>query len=431
MTSFGVGLWIYTEGGSVTAFALNNVALLVPWALLSPIAGAYVDRYNRKLIMLVADTVQALATLFIALFIFSDVLQIWHVYLAVALSSAASAFQGPAWSASISLLVPKKQLGRAAGLGRLNEAVSRLLAPIIAGALLLTIGLGWILVIDLVTFLVALLTLWLVAIPQPPKKEDESAPTKGRTWQDIKSGLRYLLERPGLMALVMVGSLRNLIQNFATTLLLPLALMFTDVAGVGRLQALMMTGMLVGTVMMSAWGGPQRWRIRWFMSVMIVHGLAIAFAGLYAALTPIVAGMWLMMFTFAMLATLNGPVYQTKVAPDVQGRVFSTITFLAVGLEPIGMLLVGPITDNIMEPGMLAGGILAPIFGPLVGVGPGRGMGLTFLIAGILVAGLGVYGWLNPRVRNLEAELPDQLPDEEPADALPNEKAVQAAEATA
>jgi hypothetical protein len=187
--------------------------------------------------------------------------------------------------------------------------------------------------------------------------------------------------------------------------------------------------MLLGTVMMSAWGGPKRWRIRWFMSVMIVHGLAIAFAGLYAALTPIVAGMWLMMFTFAMLATLNGPVYQTKVAPEVQGRVFSTITFLAVGLEPIGMLLVGPLTDNFMEPAMLVGGRLTPFFGPLVGVGPGRGMAVVFLIAGILVAGLGVYGWLNPRVRNLEAELPDQLPDDEVEEAIQIEKAVQPAEA--
>lgn len=411
MTSFGVGLWLYTEGGSVTAFALNNVAFLVPWALLSPVAGAWADRYNRKAIMLIADTVQAVATLFIAILVFSEGLQIWQVYLAVAISSAARAFQLPAWSASIVHLVPKAQLGRASGMGRLSEAISRLLAPIIAGALLLAIGLGWILVIDIATFLFAVLALLVVAIPMPAKSPEEQEQTEGSTWEEVKFGMRYLWKRPGLFNLALIASLRNLFQNFATNLTLPLALMMTNVAVVGQLQALVMSGLLIGSLIMSAWGGPNKGRVRLYLSVMIAHGLTIVLAGWQQSLTFLVTGTFLMLFTVAILATLNGPVYQTKVAPAVQGRVFATITFVAVILEPIGHAVVGPVTDFIMEPAMMAGGWLEPILGPLIGVGEGRGMGAVFLIMGLLTAGLGVYGWLHPRVRNLETELPDQVPD--------------------
>lgn len=411
MSSFAVGLWLYVEGGSVTAFALNNVAFLLPWALLSPVAGAWADRYNRKRIMLIADGVQALATLSIAIFVFADVLQVWHIYIAVAISSAARAFQGPAWSASIALIVPRHQLGRASGMGRLSEAIARLVAPILAGAALLSFGLGWILLFDIATFLFAVTTLWFTRIPDPPRTTQPALAAKGRTWADIKFGLRYLWQRPALFRLAMITSLRNLFQNFATDLVIPLALMMANVAIVGQMQAIVMSGMLIGTVFMSIWGGPKRGRIRLLLTVLVIHGLSIAFMGWRASLFYLIGGMFIMMFTFAILATLNGPVYQTKVAPDLQGRVFASITFFSVILEPFGHLVVGPITDLWAEPAMLPGGFLAPIFGPLIGVGPGRGMGAIFLVMGLLVTALGVYGWLDPRVRNLETELPDQLPD--------------------
>ncbi|NOH12664.1 MAG: MFS transporter [Chloroflexi bacterium] len=411
LTSFAVGLWLFTEGGSVTAFALNNVFYLVPWALLSPVAGAYVDRYNRRKIMLIADSVQALASLFIALFIFADGLQIWHVYIAVALSSAAGAFQGPAWSASIPLIVPKSQLGRASGMGNIGSSVGRLIAPAAAGVLILVIGLGGIVLIDFVTFLVAVTALLFVHIPDPPREDKAEDEEQSNVFQDFLFGIRYLYVRRGLFLLVVVGSLRNLFQNMATVLTVPMMLTFTNEAVVGTVFSIAMSGMLIGTLLITAWGGPQR-RVPWVAGVLIVQGLAIAVIGWQPTIAYVIGGGFVMFFSFAFLSALLPPIRQTKVALDVQGRVTATMIFLAVILEPLGHAIVGPLADNFFEPWMAAGGALSSSFGLLLGVGPGRGMGLIFVICGLIVSGLGLFTILHPRIRRLEIELPDVIPDD-------------------
>lgn len=421
LTAFAIGLWLFTEGGSVTAFALNNVFFLVPWALLSPIAGAYVDRYNRRRIMIISDTVQALATLVIGLLVFFDLLKVWQVYVAVAIMSSARAFQGPAWSASIPLIVPKSQLGRAAGLGRLGEGIGRVLAPALGGVLILSIGLAGVVVIDFATFLVAVGTLLLVHIPDPPRETEAKAEQKC-ILQDVVFGLRYLYSRTGLFLLVVIVSLRNLFQNFASVLTVPMALSFTNEAVVGVMFSFGTSGMLLGSLLVSVWGGPRR-RIPWLASMLILQGIALGIMGLRPSVVLITAGSFLMTFSFALIATLTGPIYQSKVALDVQGRVFSTATLLALVLEPLGHATVGPLTDTFFEPWMQSGGLLAPLFGPLVGVGPGRGMAVIFILCGSLLVGLGLFSFLQPRVRLLEQELPDVLPDE------PQEQHISAKEA--
>lgn len=406
LTSFAVGLWLYTRTESVTVFALNNVFYLLPMALLAPFAGALVDRHDRKRVMILADGIQAAASLAIAALVFGGSLQPWHIYIAVGIGSAASAFQNPAWSASVPLIVPKAQLGRASGLGQLSGAVARLAAPALAGTLIGSVGLGGIVLIDMVTFLAAVTALLLVHVPNPPARTDQ---TKGRgsVLRDVVFGLRYLWVRPGLWGLVMIVSALNLLVNFSGTLTVPMVLTFASEEAVGVMASLASLGMLAGTLLMSAWGGPQRGRVPFVLGVIALQGAAVFAIGLRTDLYLITGAYFVFMFCFALISTNLGPVWQTKVELDLQGRVFATRLFFAVALEPVGQLAIGPLTDRLFEPWMSSDGWLAPLLGPVIGAGPGRGMATVFLLTGLLIVLLGAYGWLNPRVRHVETRLPD------------------------
>lgn len=408
-TSFAVGIWLFIETGSVTVVALVNAVYLLAMALASLVAGALVDRHDRRTVMMLADMVQAFATLAIGLLLVFDAFQVWMIYVAVALSSAAQSFQRPAWSASIPMIVPKDQLGRAAGMGRLGEAVGRLASPALAGALLLSVGLEGIILIDFATFLFAISILFAVRIPNPARTSEAGAPAS--VWREIRFGWEYLLKREGLFTFIILLSLLNLFLNFATTLTVPMALTMTNEAVVGVMMSVISSGMLVGALFMSVWGGPKQHRLWLVLGMIVLQGVAIFAVGLRPSLAFITGGSFVMMLAFAVIGTNLGPVLQTKVALDVQGRVFATISFLATILEPLGQLVVGPLTDRLFEPAMVEGGALAGVLGPIIGVGPGRGMALVFLLMGVMIVGLGAYGFLNPRVRQLEEELPDVIPD--------------------
>lgn len=410
-TAFAASIWIYTSTNSITYFALTSVFYLLPMALLSPIAGVTADRYDRRSILIMTDVIQGVATLFIGVLYFLDILSIWPIYAAIALASAAQAFQSPAWSASISMIVPKEQLGRASGMGRLSQAIARMAAPAAGGALILTIGLGGIILIDTITFLLAATTLFFVTIPMPTQTSQAPNDTAQQSrWQDFVFGWRYLTERRGLLTFVIIISLLNLFANFSGTLLTPMALTMTNEATVGIMMSIMSSGMLFGALIMSAWGGPQK-RIRLFLFILIIQGGSIIAIGLRPSLLLITAASFTMMLCFAFISTLIGPILQTKVAPDVQGRVFAIVGFLGMILEPLGQLVVGPLTDNFFEPAMTEGGQLVATLGPIIGSGPGRGMAVVFLLTGSCIILTGLYGFFNPRVRNLEDELPDALPD--------------------
>lgn len=412
LTSFGLGFWLLRETGSVTDFALVNVFYLLPIALVSPIAGAVVDRYDRKRIMLIADTAQALTTLGLAVLFRTGMLEPWHIFLTTAISSIAGTFQNPAWMASISMIVPKDQLGRAAGMGRLSEALSRVLGPVMAGTLVVLITLEGLIIIDFITYFVAMGTLLFVRIPNPPRVSDDAPKEKRNLWSDIVFGWRYLVGMPGLFIFIVLISLRNLFANFALTLRTPLMLTITNEAVIGMMFSITSLGMLLGTGLMSGWGGPKKNRIPFVLALMILEGLACFVVGWRASVILFAVCGFVWTFAFALLATNIGPVLQTKIAPDVQGRIFAMIGFVATILEPMGQIAVGPLTDRVFEPMMMADGALAPIFGPLIGVGEGRGMGLVFLLMGVGMILLGVYGLLDRRVRNIETLIPDAIPDE-------------------
>ncbi len=408
MTQFALTIWVYEKTQSVTALALQNVFFITPFLIISPLAGALVDRHNRKLMMMVSDVGAGLATIFLLVMQATGQLDIWHLYAAALVTGIGQAFQWPAYSASISLMVPKEQLGRANGLMSLMDMGPGVLAPLLAGALLLVIGLTGIMLIDVVTFLVAVGALLLVVVPQPPRTE-AGKQGQGSLLKESAYGLRYILARPSLLGLQLVFFFANFFAGLGFTAIAPMILARTGNNGAifGTAQSVAAVGGIIGGVLMSTWGGFKR-RVHgvlfgWIIGSVfgqVVYGLGQslpvwAVAGFLGAMVvPLVNGS-------------NQAIWQAKVAPDVQGRVFATRRLIAWLTTPITPLIAGALADVVLEPGMRVGGPLTGAFSWLVGSGPGAGMALLVIITGVAASTVGLLGYAFPVVRNAETILPD------------------------
>jgi DHA3 family macrolide efflux protein-like MFS transporter len=405
LTGFAMGVWLYQETNSVTLFALSNLCFILPQMLFSPFAGALVDRWDRRWAMILSDSGAGASTLFMALMLYAGRLEIWHVYLAVAVNAIFNTFQWPAYSAATTLLVPKEHLGRAGGMVQLGQAVSHLLAPAIAGALMVSVGLKGVLMADVATFVFAVLTLLAVRIPRP-KATAEGQAGKGSLWQEAAFGWKYIVARRGLLGLLTFFSVSNFLGGMAFPLLTPLILGMSDADTLGYLFSIVGVGMLAGTLVMSAWGGP-RSRIVGVLGFSAISGIFVVGAGLQPSIPLIAVSTFGVVFTMPIINGCSQALWQSKVEPDLQGRVFAVRRMIAMAASPLAYVIVGPLADKVFEPLMAVDGALAGSVGSVIGVGPGRGSGLMFIVTGLLTIVASLAAYLYPRVRLVEDELPD------------------------
>ncbi len=420
LTGFGLAVWIYEQTGQATPFALTVMFGNLPQVLLSPFAGALVDRWNRRIVMIVADTGSALITLVFFLLLAFGQLAIWQIYVGVILSSVLASFQEPAYAASITMLVPKKDLPRANGLMQMGQALQMLVAPVLAGVLFVSIGLRGIIMIDAVTFLLAVGALLLVHIPQPKQdRRVETAENSRSLWREAAFGWHYLRARQGLFGLLVFFALVNFFLNFSAVLLGPMILSFGTAAGLGTAQTMGGVGMLIGSIAMSAWGGPKR-RIMAVIGFIFLASCGLFIAGLQSSVWVIAVGMFLLMFSVPFGSGLSQAIFQTKVEPAIQGRVFSIRTMISRSMMPLAFLLAGPLADQVFEPMLREGGALASTWiGTLVGVGPGRGIGALYLVSAVVLWVASGLAWANPHIRQVETDLPDVVIEpEQPEEKL-------------
>jgi MFS transporter, DHA3 family, macrolide efflux protein len=411
LTSFALGVWIFQETGQATPFALTVLFGSLPRILLAPLAGSLADRWNRRLLMILSDTGNALVTLVVVFLIFTNSLEVWNIYLVALVGSICGAFQEPAYTASVAMLVPKKDLARASGLSQAGQALEMLVAPMLAGVLFVTIGLRGIILIDFVTYFFAVGALLIVKIRQPQFHEEPGQSGRGKALRDAMFGWNYLRMRTGLFGLLLYFAMVNFLLNFAAVLTGPLVLSFAAATALGAIQMASGLGMLLGSVIMGAWGGPKK-RIRAVIGFIALSSLGVVLIGLRANPILIGAGYFILMACIPLASGPSQAIFQTKVAPDVQGRVFAIRAMISRSMMPVAFLIAGPLADFVFEPAMREGGALASTFlADLVGVGPGRGIGLIFISAAVLLAISSVFAYLNPRIRNVESELPDTLPD--------------------
>ncbi len=412
MSWFAFTIWAWQVTGEATALALVSFFSFGPTLLFSPLAGALVDRWNRKLVMILSDLATGAGTVAVLLLYLSGQLQIWHIYVAAMVAGAFQAFQFPAYSAAMTMMLPKEHYARGQGMLGLATSLSGILGPLLGAALLGFAGFAGVMMVDIFTFVFAVGTLLLVHVPQPVSiaVEDQGL---GGLLQGSVYGFRYIFERPSLLRLQGLFAAGNLLNAVGYTLLPPMILARTGGSDtvLGTVQSAGAIGATVGGALLIVWGGPKR----------RIHGVLAgwALASLFGRVFLGLSGTLLLWSSASLLAGLVAPfiegsdraIWQAKVAPDVQGRVFATKHLLSEVTAPLGMLLAGPLADRVFEPAMMADGNLAGSLGGLMGTGPGVGMALLLVLVGGLEIALTLGAYALPQVRNVEALLPDHGAD--------------------
>lgn len=407
LTGFALGVWVYQQTGSVTRFTFVLLCTLVPGIVVAPLAGALVDRYDRRLVMLWSDVGAGLSMLPLALLYAAGRIELWHIYVANACLSFFGAFRWPAYSAILPTLFTKEQLGRANGMVQLGQAAGRIAAPALGGALLVGVGLQGVILIDVASYVFAVATLAVIRVPRL-SATGAAGKTRDSLQKQIVFGWNYLLARPGLLGLLIFYAAINFLVGMVTVLVTPLVLSVASAPILGVVMSIGALGMLAGGLLMSTWGGPKR-RIDGVLGFMLLAGVAIVLGGVRPSVVLFATAAFGFFFALPIMNGCSQVIWQTKVAPEVQGRVFAISGMVAMSSLPLGYLAAGPLADRIFEPLMRSGSSLASAVGPLIGTGPGRGIGLLFVISGLLTIVIVVASYLYPRIRLVEDELPDMI----------------------
>jgi DHA3 family macrolide efflux protein-like MFS transporter len=411
ITAVALPIWIlsFTEG-SGTAIGIWEFFFFGSYLLIVQFAGVLIDRYSHKLMMLVYDVSSLLVVVVLLVLETTGKLELWHLYIAAVVQGIGFAFYSPSYSAAITTMVPKTQYVRANGLMALIYDIPEIFAPILGGILVLVIGLSGILTVNLIAFVLSIGALLFAEVPSTPHTF-EGERSRGRLIREVIYGIRYILERPGLLGIELIFLFGNLFSGIALSVaaLYPMILLRTgnNTEALGLVQSVGALAVVATGIYLSTLGGIKR-PVRAILLGWIISSLfGLALLGVGQVIT-----IWLIAI---VINSILDPVVnvaietflQTKVAPDIQGRVFSASDFLAQAMIPITPLVAGFLGDQIFEPAMAEGGSLVNLFGWLIGTGPGSGFGLLIFLCGVSGLLVGLSGYLVPDIRNVDKAMPD------------------------
>ncbi len=416
MTGFALMIWIWAQTGEATPFAIFGFCYFAPLLISTPLAGALVDRWNRKFSMMLGDLGAGASTVAIFILMTTGHLQIWHLYITGIFGGFFAAFQFPAFTASISLMLSKKDYARASGLMSMADTGSNLAGPILAAMLIGIIGIKGIMMIDIITFSAAVVTLLIVHIPQPEKKADFEKGLKN-IWSEITYGFKYIYARRSLLGILLFFLMINIFFTMGNTIRTPMILARSGgnemvLAGVQMIAAV---GGVAGGALLAVWGGPKR-RIRGiFLCIAISSIIGGTLMGIGRGLILWGVGSFVFSFFMVISGGCSQSFWQSKVEPAVQGKVFAARRFIAQLAIPMATLISGPLSDRVFEPGMTEGGTMTALFGDLIGTGSGAGMALIFFFTGIIGLMISVIVYWSTNIREAEDILPDHDHVDSPA----------------
>jgi MFS family permease len=404
MTSVAIGLRVFADTGQAAPLLLVSFFNELPAMLFNSLAGVWVDRWDRRWVMMLADAGQAVGSLLLMLSFLSGHFQLWHLY-AVALTQGVFAmFQEPAKGAVVTMLVPENQRDRANAVQGMAHPLAGVLAPALTGLLYTIIGLAGIVFIDLATFFVAVFAVYWMHIPRPPQSEESRAVTGG-FWRELAGGFRYLKARPALLGLVIYFTIMNFLLNGPLGLLIPYLVTITgSEALTGLILSAESLGGFIGAALLAAYSGRIRSRIRVIAPALLLVGVMFLIHG--TTRSPIVLAMSIFLLIGGLqIWALYTSILQVKTPPDMQGRVFSITGQLGYLGATTSFLLIGPLVDHVAEPAVTTP--VWQIFAPFVGSQPGAGMGLVLLMTGVIILLLTLATFALPAIRRLEVQLPD------------------------
>lgn len=441
VSSLAFGIWIFTETGQATPLALTSFFTALPAVFAASFSGVLADRWDRRYVMALADTGQAVGTGLLLVSFASGHFMLWHLYAVALFQAIFAVFQTPAFNASVTMLVPDDQRVRANAIRQLTAPGASVIAPLIATFVFAVIGLTGAILLDLATFFVAVIVILRVHIPTPEQTAVGRA-LRGSIWQEMWGGVRYLLDRRPLFYMIVYYALVNFFLTGATIFSIPYLLARTDnnEAALGILLAIINGGAVAGSVLI-AYLNLKQDRVRYIIICALITGTMLALAGMSR-------NVWLLALTefFVMLPIPIGnalfiSILQAKVPPDVQGRVFAVMSQVVRVLMPVAFLIAGPLADQILEPSLTVPqwGITTPLtgqlfpviyhapgtsfFAPLVGSTGGSGMGLIMLVNGVMLVILALALNLRDDVRHVETTLEDYRPIAKTAEVTPPQTA--------
>jgi MFS transporter, DHA3 family, macrolide efflux protein len=415
LTAFALGVWAFRETGSVTAISLITLFATLPSTLLSPLAGALTDRWNRRTVLLINNVGSGMCTLLLASLYWSGRIEIWQIYVLVLASRCFNVFQLPAFAAATVQLVPRNQLVRANGMAQLGPAAALIASPILAALLMDVIGVGGVIFLDFASFLLAAGTLLAIRIPKP-EASAAGQEGKGSLLYESLYGWTYIRKRPGLLGLLLFFAAANYFLAVVQILLTPLVLSFASARTLGVVNSCGAGGAVLGGLVLGVWGGgrSQR-RIPLILGFTVLQGATLLLGGLRPNAVLVAAATAVALFATPIIRGSSEAIWQSKVPQDLQGRVYAIRRMIAGVAFPLAGASAGPLADRVFGPLLLPGGALADSLGKVIGVGPGRGVGLLFMLFGALTLVSVVVIYKVRAVRCVETELPDVLRDSTPA----------------
>jgi amino acid adenylation domain-containing protein len=409
LTTFALGVWTYQRTGSVTAFAAIAAFGIIPAILTAPLAGAAADRYDRRTIMIGCDVTGLAASSALAWLLLTGHLALWHLYVMVAVASAASTFRQPAYLAAVAQLTPKRFLGHANGIVGLGTATGTMVSQLAGGVLIVAVRLTGVIWLDVASYAVALATLAAVRFPDLAFVRRD-----GPLIREITAGWRFLAQRRGLLALCMFFAIANALGSIVIVLVTPLVLAIGSPPTLGIVLAAQGAGLLVGSGVMAFWGGTRR-RAAGMIGFVALFAVSAVVIGLRPNLVFPALGMFGIGVSASMITAHWLALVQLKVGDDLLGRILSTALMLARTIMPIGYLVSGPLADRFAEPAMRRSSWLSHLFGPVIGTGPGRGMAVIVIVTGAVALLWTAIGYGYRPMRDVDVTLPDAAAGQPPS----------------
>ncbi len=379
LVQFAIVWWLTETSGSASVLATATIMAVLPQVIIGPFAGAIVDRWSRRLVMMVSDSLVALAVLVLVYLYSVGGIQVWQIYIIMFFRSTMDAFQWPAMQASTSMMVPQEHLPRVAGLRQSVQGIVNILSPPLGALLLEALPIYLVLSVDVFTALMAVMPLFFISIPQPMRS---SASTRG-VLTDMREGFVFLWERKAILEILGIALLLNMLAGPAFSLMPLLVIQHFkgDAIQLAWLQSAIGVGLITGGIVLGVWGGFKR-RVETAFTALMASGLGVIGIGLAPGNMIWTAIVSIFVFGF-MNSISNGSffsVIQTVIPNELQGRVFTLVMSASAAAMPLGLAIAAPVADMM-------------------------GVRSWFLISGTVTIGAGRYGLLNPRIRRFEDKL--------------------------
>ncbi|MBE5991821.1 MAG: MFS transporter [Paenibacillaceae bacterium] len=398
MTSFGLGVYVWQLTNSTVDVSMVELAALLPLVLLSPIAGVLADRFDRRLLMIIGDTVSALGLVAMLVIMKAGTIEVWQICLCVGFSSTFSSLLDPAYKATITDLLTKEEYSKATGMMSLASSAKFLISPALAGLALSYFNIELILIIDILTLVITVSVIFAVRKSLTVQLAKQG---KLHILKDLKEGWLQLNENKGVRKLVILVTLVCFYLGFVQVLSKPMCLPLMDEKGLGIMQTICGCGTLLAGIVIGS-GKLSRNYVNVMGISFVVGGAAMVGFGA-TMIVPVIAAMGFVFFaTLPFADTSTNYLIRITIKNEQQGRVWGLIALISQLGYVLAYGISGILSDYVFIPALRPDGVLAGSVGKIMGTGETRGVSLLIMISGFGLIMIAYLVFQSKDIRNLE-----------------------------